>query len=55
MVFRLDRRRFDKKNADQIRVETTTSHRPVKPQYTLSKEAMEGIKPVIAIWNKQEF
>lgn len=36
------------KNADQIKVETTTSHRPVKPQYPLSKEAMEGIKPVIA-------
>uniref|UniRef100_A0AAX7UYB6 ribonuclease H n=1 Tax=Astatotilapia calliptera TaxID=8154 RepID=A0AAX7UYB6_ASTCA len=35
------------KNADSVIVQTVSSHRPIKPQYPLSKEAIEGIKPVI--------
>lgn len=36
------------KGADPVVVKTTTTYRPVKPQYPLSAEAREGIGPVIA-------
>lgn len=36
------------KGADPVVVKTTTTYRPVKPQYPLTTAAKAGIKPVIA-------
>uniref|UniRef100_A0AAZ1XFP3 ribonuclease H n=1 Tax=Oreochromis aureus TaxID=47969 RepID=A0AAZ1XFP3_OREAU len=38
--------------ADPVVVKTTTTYRPVKPQYPLTTEAKAGIKPVIADMEK---
>uniref|UniRef100_A0A669C837 ribonuclease H n=1 Tax=Oreochromis niloticus TaxID=8128 RepID=A0A669C837_ORENI len=36
------------KNADPVKVKVISKHRPMKPQYPLSAEARDGIRPVIA-------
>uniref|UniRef100_A0AAZ1XNH6 ribonuclease H n=1 Tax=Oreochromis aureus TaxID=47969 RepID=A0AAZ1XNH6_OREAU len=40
------------KGADPVVVKTTTTYRPVKPQYPLTTEAKAGIKPVIVDMEK---